>query len=316
MSRALKRRHPEPAEGFSFETQVSVRPPYRLDLTVDALRRLAANVVDVVADDGVYRRALRDGHGTNLLEVRQASAQSLHVRLSGRNPQRWIPAVERMLGTHVRLDEWYRRVRPYPWLAFVARELRGLRPPRYPSLWEALAHAIVFQQISIHAAASIMRRLVEAAGEPVPYAGGTYYAFVTARELLECSDPQLRGAGLSANKIAHLRSAADAVESGAVDEGQLERLPSAQASERLCSIRGIGPWSAAVVLLRGFGRLDVFPMKDSGVARSLRLLSGNPLVDAHALLEGLGPVRGMLYFHLLLGRMRNLVPSTPDSEVT
>jgi hypothetical protein len=37
-------------------------------------------------------------------------------------------------------------------------------------------------------------------------------------------------------------------------------------------------------------------------------------VDAHALLEGLGPARGMLYFHLLLGRMRNLVPSGSDLE--
>jgi DNA-3-methyladenine glycosylase II len=126
----------------------------------------------------------------------------------------------------------------------------------------------------------------------------------------------LRGAGLSANKIAHLRSAAETVVSGQITGEEIESAPSPQASERLCTIRGIGPWSAAVVLLRGFGRLDVFPMKDSGVARSLRLLSGNPLVDSQALLEGLGPVRGMLYFHLLLGRMRNLVPSVPDSEIT
>jgi DNA-3-methyladenine glycosylase II len=300
---------------FSFEAELSVRPPYRLDLTVDALRRLAANVVDTVGEDGVYRRALSDERGTNLLEVRQADARSLQVRVAGPRAPRWLPAVERMLGTQVRLEEWYRRVRPYPWLAFLARELRGLRPPRYPSLWEALAHSIVFQQISIHAAASIMRRLIETAGDPVQHAGAAYYPFVTPRQLLACSDAQLRSAGLSANKIAHLRSAAEAVVSGAVSEDEIERLPSAQASECLCSIRGIGPWSAAVVLLRGFGRLDVFPMKDSGVARSLRLLSGNPLIDAHALLEGLGPARGMLYFHLLLGRMRNLVPATADSEI-
>ncbi len=301
---------------FSFEAEVSVRPPYRLDLTVDALRRLAANVVDVVGEDGVYRRALRDEAGTNLLEVRQASGRALSARIAGPRPQRWLTTVERMLGTQVRLDDWYRRVRPYPWLAFIARELRGLRPPRYPSLWEALAHSIVFQQISIHAAASIMRRLIETAGEPVEHAGAVYYPFVTASQLLSCSDVKLRGAGLSANKIAHLRSAAETVASGAVTGDEIEALPSAAASERLCGIRGSGPWSAAVVLLRGFGRLDVFPMKDSGVARSLRLLSGNPVVDAHALLEGLGPVRGMLYFHLLLGRMRNLVPAAPDSEIT
>jgi DNA-3-methyladenine glycosylase II len=300
---------------FSFEAALPVRPPYRLDLTADALRRLAANVVDVVGDDGTYRRALRDSRGTNLLEVRQASARSLAVRIAGPRAARWAPAIERMLGTQVRLDEWYRRVKPHPWLAFLARELRGLRPPRYPSLWEALAHSIVFQQISIHAAASIMRRLIESAAEPVGWKGSAYYPFPSADALLESSDAKLRSAGLSANKIAHLRSAAAAVACGQVTDEEIERLPSVQAAERLCTIRGIGPWSAAVVLLRGFGRLDVFPMKDSGVARSLRLLSGDPLIDAHALLEGLGPVRGMLYFHLLLGRMRNLVPAARDSEV-
>jgi DNA-3-methyladenine glycosylase II len=300
---------------FTFETQLSVRSPYRLDLTVDALRRLAANVVDVVADDGVYRRALADAKGANLIEVTQPSGRSLLVRIAGRDAARWLPQVNSMLGTAARLDDWYRRVEAVPWLAYLSRELRGLRPPRYPSLWEALAHSIVFQQISIHAAASIMRRTIEAISEPVQHDGVQYYPFISADSLLRTSDATLRAAGLSANKIAHLRSAAEAVGSGELRESEIEALPSPEASERLCAVRGIGPWSAAVVLLRGFGRLDVFPMKDSGVARSLRALSGNPNIDGHALLEHLGPVRGMLYFHLLLGRMRNLVAEPADSEL-
>jgi|SRR5579884_836125 len=291
---------------FTFETDLSVRPPYRLNFTVDALRRLAANVVDVVGEDGIYRRALADARGTNLIEVTQPSARSVRLRIAGRSGARWVPAVERMLGVHVRLDEWYRRAAPFPWLAYLARELKGLRPPRYPSLWEALAHAIVFQQISIHAAASIMRRTIEALSEPVEHAGGLYFPFMSERALLGASDKVLRAAGLSANKIAHLRSAAAAVVDGTIAAETIEALPSAHAAQRLTSVRGIGAWSAAVVLLRGFGRLDVFPMKDSGVARSLKALSGNPGLDAHALLEALGPVRGMLYFHLLLGRIHNL----------
>ena len=291
---------------FTVETELSVRPPYRLDLTVDALRRLAANIVDVVDDRGVYRRALQDTRGTNLIEVTQPSARSLLVRVTGRYGARWIPDVERMLGVHQRLDEWYRRVRPFPWLAYLSRELKGVRPPQYPSLWEALAHAIVFQQISIHAAGSIMRRTVEALSEPLEHAGGLYYPFPQPRALLGTDEKRLRKAGLSANKVAHLRSAAAAVAGATINREMVETLPSALAAQRLTAVRGIGAWSAAVVLLRGFGRLDVFPMKDSGVARSLALLSGDPQFDAHALLETLGPVRGMLYFHLLLGRIYNL----------
>jgi DNA-3-methyladenine glycosylase II len=300
---------------FTLKAQVPVTPPYRLDLTVDALRRLAANVVDVVDEGGVYRRALCDDRGTNLVEVTQPERGSLLVRVAGPQGRRWLPVVERMLGTDVDLTEWYNRVQPFPWLAYLTRELTGLRPPQYPSLWEALAHAIVFQQISIHAAASIMRRLIERVSEPVDYGGHPHFPFVRPAALLECSERTLRGAGLSANKIAHLRAAAQAVLDGSVAGKEIDSLPSASAAERLCAIRGIGPWSAAVVLLRGFGRLDVFPLKDSGVARSVRLLSAEPSIDAHALLEALGPVRGMLYFHLLLGRIRNLTATPADSEL-
>ena len=69
------------------------------------------------------------------------------------------------------------------------------------------------------------------------------------------------------------------------------------------TFKGIGPWTAAVIALRGFGRLDVFPMNDSGVARSLRELSGDPAVDADAILARLCHQRGMLYYHLLIGRL-------------
>jgi DNA-3-methyladenine glycosylase II len=55
-------------------------------------------------------------------------------------------------------------------------------------------------------------------------------------------------------------------------------------------------------MLRGLGRLDIFPLHDSGVARSVALIAGED-ADLDRILEVLGPTRGMLYFHLLLGRL-------------
>lgn len=286
--------------------KVTRRLPYRLDLTVDALRRLAANVVDTVDERGVYRRALCDRYGANVLHVSQ-SGSAVHIRIDGPKAKRWLPAAHRMLGFDADLTEWYERTRAFPWLAYLTDELRGLRPPRYPSLWEALAHAIVFQQISIHAAASIMRRLVEAFGAQILAGERQLFAFPQPESILLASQAQLRSAGLSANKIAHLQSAAQSVLGGEVEEAGIDALPTPQAAEVLTRVRGIGPWSAAVVLLRGFGRLDVFPMNDSGVARTIKSLSGDREIELGALLDALGPVRGMLYFHLLLGRIRNIV---------
>jgi DNA-3-methyladenine glycosylase II len=57
------------------------------------------------------------------------------------------------------------------------------------------------------------------------------------------------------------------------------------------------------VALRGFGRLDVFPMNDSGAAASLRTLSGDPTIEAEPVIAALVPQQGMLYYHLLIGRL-------------
>ena len=290
---------------FGKPCSLPVRAPFRLDLTADALRRLASNAVDVVTDDGTLYRALHVAGSTEIVAVRPRDGRSIEVRATGARPARWLPIVARMLGTQIDLAEWYARSGRIAWLSSWSQALRGLKPPRYPSLWEAIAHATLFQQISIHAAASIMRRAVQALGESVVAGGVRCIAFPPAERWLEATDTGMRGLGISANKIAHLRAAAHAVISGGIDEASLERLSTPQAEQQLRSIRGIGPWSASVVLLRGLGRLDTFPLRDSGVARSLSLLAGEVAVDENALLNRLGDVRGMLYYHLLLGRMRN-----------
>ncbi len=293
---------------FGKVRRLPVREPFRLDLTVDALRRLASNAVDVVDACGTYYRAVGSDEGAVLLAVR-ASAGGIELRATSGEPDRWVPIVRRLLGTEADLSDWYERCREIDWLASVADALRGLKPPRYPTLWEACAHAIVFQQISIHAAAAIMRRAVEKLGDAVAVDGIRCIAFPAPHRWLRAGDDELRAAGLSQNKCGHLRAAAAEFARGTVDETQLDALPTPEAAERLCRIRGIGPWSAAVMLLRGLGRLDTFPIRDSGVARSLALVSGDSAMDQSALLERLGPVRGMLYYHLLLGRLRNLVPA-------
>lgn len=273
------------------------------------LQRLAANVVDVVDPNGTYHRAFEDEKGSTLVAVAQVSPDALEVRATGR-AQRWLPVVARMLGTQANLTQWYERSARIGWLRRLAVAFKGVKPPRYATLWEACAHAIVFQQISIHAAASIMRRAIEALATPVTVGAVRCIPFPPPERWLTTSEERLREAGLSRNKVAHLRSVAGAFTDGAIDEVTLEKLPTPEAAEKLRAVRGIGPWSAAVILLRGMGRLDTFPLRDSGVARSLALLAGEP-VDLDFVLETLGPARGMLYYHLLLGRLRNLSAQAP-----
>jgi DNA-3-methyladenine glycosylase II len=101
----------------------------------------------------------------------------------------------------------------------------------------------------------------------------------------------LRAAGLSAGKVAALGRVAEAILSGALDAAALRQT------------KGIGPWTATLILLRGLGRLDVFPMRDSSVARNLALVGGPEAVDVPSVLDVLRPQQGMLYYHLLLARL-------------
>lgn len=129
------------------------------------------------------------------------------------------------------------------------------------------------------------------------------HGFPTVDRFQKASDDVLRAAGLSAAKLSALRRVADAIRSGILDEAALESLPSPDAATLLRRIKGIGPWTATVILLRGLGRLDVFPMNDSSVVRNLAFVAESVPADIDRVLTRLGPQRGMLYYHLLLSRL-------------
>jgi DNA-3-methyladenine glycosylase II len=309
----------------SVKTRVEDRPtqeryilpvvaPYRLDLTVNVLRRLSTNLVDVLGPDGAYVRLLGDAIVPTMVRVCQPDHGTLTVEIEGTRGEhpRLLAQVRRILGVEVDLTRFYHSASQVEWLDPLVRRMRGVRPPRYPTVWEACVNAIVFQQISLHAASAIMGRVIRGLSEPVESEGVRLYRFPTAEQFLSAPESLLRSAGLSAGKLATLRRVADARGAGVLGEAQLEKLPSPDAAALLRSIKGIGPWTAVVILLRGFGRLDVFPANDTSVARNLRLVGGPAVLDVGTLLETLGPERGMLYYHLLLGRLEargDLAPS-------
>jgi DNA-3-methyladenine glycosylase II len=109
----------------------------------------------------------------------------------------------------------------------------------------------------------------------------------------------LRDTGLSTRRAAELRDLArlplDRFES------ELTSLPDEDARARLLELPGIGPWTADYVLLRGLGRLDVFPSGDVGAARTLGRILGR-VIDPPAvgrIAARFGPLRGLLYFCML-----------------
>jgi DNA-3-methyladenine glycosylase II len=285
--------------------EVPVTAPYRLDLTVSVLRRLSTNLVDVLTPHGQYVRILGGASTPVIARVAQVRPEALTVTLEGdeRAHGRALALVRRMLGVDRDLAHFERAAAAIPWLNPLAARMRGVRPPRYPTLWEACVNAIVFQQVSLLAASAIMRRMIVALEPSLDSDGLSLYEFPTAEIVLGADDDLLRAAGLSSGKLATLRRVGEALAAGTLDETMLEERASADAAVLLRGIKGIGPWTAAVILLRGLGRLDVFPMNDTSVARNLALVAGSAPVDVEGVLHALSPQQGMLYYHLLLARL-------------
>jgi DNA-3-methyladenine glycosylase II len=316
---------PEPLAGWQIagQARIPVLPPYRLDLTAAVLRRIPLNPVDVLAD-GRYMRALAGPGGPCVVSVTQAlGADALdlvvYVPAGQAAAAALVPGVAetvaRMLGTQVDLAGFYAAARAVPRLYPLVEQAAGVKPPRYPTLWEAICNAVVFQQVSIDAAMTIMRRFVAHCSAPVAFGETTLYPFPTAEAALTADPAALRAQGLSGAKVRTLQELADLLLAGTLTAADLDALPTPAALARLEALRGIGPWTAAVIMLRGFGRLDVFPAGDSGARRSmaglLGVAEGERGVDGAAILAALGPWRGMLYYHLLLWRLQQPGLFTP-----
>jgi DNA-3-methyladenine glycosylase II len=295
-------RAPQRAErGF----ELRPRPPFRLDLTAWALRRRAQNAIDTW-DGRYYRRALViDGAPFELAvaQVEGGRAPVLEVILSG---QRVGPAAEaaacsmltRLLGLDVDLSGFYARAARDSVLGALTDDYRGVKPPRFPTIFECLVNAVACQQLSISAGLTVLSRLAAGAGASVH----TLHAFPEPSDVLGLSQPVLRSFGFSDRKAETILDLAEAAEAGELEREELERWDDAAVVESLVRRRGIGNWSADYVLLRGLGRLHVFPRGDSGALNGLRrFLVGTELEDdPESALDRWAPDAGLVYFHLLL----------------
>jgi DNA-3-methyladenine glycosylase II len=126
--------------------------------------------------------------------------------------------------------------------------------------FEHLARAIVYQQLSGKAAGTIHGRMLGLFGNRAPLPG----------ELLALPDEPLRGAGLSRQKLAYLRSLAEHCESGSLPLDGIEALPDDEVIRALTDVKGIGRWTAQMFLMFRLGRPDVLPELDLGVQNGIR----------------------------------------------
>ena len=152
-----------------------------------------------------------------------------------------------------------------PGLSWLIDAVGAFELPAPPDItpFQSLMNAVLAQQISRHAAVAIRRRL---------YALFPDSGIPTHEDILSCSEEKLRGVGISRNKIATIRTlASKAAEGYLPDRKGMESMEAAEIVSRLTALRGIGIWTAEMLLIFYLGRPDILPVTDLGIRRGFKI---------------------------------------------
>jgi DNA-3-methyladenine glycosylase II len=228
------------------------------------------------ADDG--RRLLRAWGPPDrpwVLGVEPVGAR-WRVEAWGASPPEARAAARALFSLDHPLGDFYRLVRREPALRGTERRFRGLRLPRDASVYEALVYAIIGQQLSVAAASSILRRLLDRAGIRLEADGVAVATVPAPARLAALSTEELRGLGMSGAKSTALRALGAWASSSSPSSAFLAGIPCDAAVAVLDALPGVGRWTAENALLRGAGRPDVFVAGDLGVRVALERYGGLP----------------------------------------
>lgn len=278
---------------------LDLRLPYQGPLAFDALLdwfrpRAIVGVEQVTAD--TYRRTIAvEGHA-GVIEVTFGDTAD-HVRLRAHLP-RWeglihvVEQARRLLALDAPVDEATSHLRADPVIGPLVAARPGLRVPGTWDPFEVCVRAVVGQQISVAGATTILGRLVDRLGTPVPGLEplGLARLFPPPAAVAE---GDLGGLGLTTSRARTLQDLARAVAAGEVPLDGSRGLDDLVAA--LTAVRGVGPWTAHYVALR-LGEQDALPAGDLGLRRGLAAVA--PEADLDDVAPAWSPWRAVAAIHL------------------
>ena len=136
-----------------------------------------------------------------------------------------------------------------------------------PDLFSAVVHHIIGQQISMKAQATIWQRMQDTLGT------------VSAETILAAGVPALQALGMTFRKAEYLTDLAGRIVDGSFDLEAVRSMDDAEAIRALSSLRGIGVWTAEMILLFCLQRPDIFSYDDLAIQRGLRMVYRHRRID-------------------------------------
>jgi len=147
-----------------------------------------------------------------------------------------------------------------PVLAVAMDEIGHIRREVTPDIFTALINSIVGQQISTKAHMTVWARMQE------------QFSPLTAERLAAIPDNELQSCGISFRKVAYIKEIAVSVLDGSLDLVQLQTQSDAEVCRRLSQIKGVGVWTAEMLMIFSMRRPDILSMGDLAILRGLRML--------------------------------------------
>jgi AraC family transcriptional regulator, regulatory protein of adaptative response / DNA-3-methyladenine glycosylase II len=250
---------------------LSYRPPMAFDALVEFLGARAVPGVEEVAD-GAYRRVLRLPGGPGVVELaHSATSATITCRLRLADPRdrpAAVAACRRLLDLDADLVAVDRALAGDPVLGPLVTATPGRRAPGHVDADELAIRAVLGQQVTLAAARGLAARLTDLCGERLPAAdGGLTTAFPSPAAI---ADADLGLIGMPGTRRATIRTLAAVLAAGEIVlDPDATRHGHDEAEAALLGLRGIGPWTAAYIRMRGLGDPDVFLAGDVGVRRAL-----------------------------------------------
>jgi DNA-3-methyladenine glycosylase II len=179
-----------------------------------------------------------------------------------------------------------------PVLAGIIDRIGEFEPYHEPDLWRSLVDAIVSQQLSIRAAATIVGRVAATSSNGFP----------TPEEILALEEEVLRTCGLSRAKVAYVRDLARRWLDGSLDPDRIPDLEDEAIIAELTQVKGIGRWTAEMALIFTLRRPDVLPVDDLGFRTAVQRAYGMDMrpkaAELRALAEPWRPFRSIATLYL------------------
>jgi DNA-3-methyladenine glycosylase II len=165
-----------------------------------------------------------------------------------------------------------------PIIGRLQQERPGLRPVLFPTAWEAAVWSILSQRTRRTQAMAVKQRLSEAHGNAVVTPKGvTLHGFPGPAAIIALDEIR----GVTLHKLQWLRSLAEGALRGELDCAELAALPQDEGMKTVRTLPGIGPFSAELILARGAGNPDIFPLNEPMLHEKLTRLYGDASMERH-----------------------------------